>query len=199
VIATHRQGSTARSAALIALAALAVHQLRYLLAYGSDSGRQLSEQGHAYLIQALPLLIGFAAATLAAGLVRAALRTRPGRPPIAAFDRRLALYAAAVASVFVVQETLEGAVFAGHASGLAAALGSGGWVALPLAGLFGAVCAALDGGFARLERLVYTVRGESARPRAPRRLGFAPTSITVPLASLPLAFGLARRPPPSFS
>ncbi len=197
--APRRQGSIARSAALIALAALAVHQLRYLLAYGSDSGRQLSEQGHAYLLQALPLLIGFAAATLAAGLVRAALRSRPGRSPIAPLHRRLALYAAAVATVFVVQETLEGAVFAGHAAGLAAALGSGGWIALPLAVVLGAVCAALDGGFARLELLFSAVRGEPVRLRAPRRLGPSSTTITVPLASLPLAFGLARRPPPSFS
>ena len=48
------RGSTARSAALIALAALAVHQLRYLLAYGSAAHEQLLRQGHAYLFGALP-------------------------------------------------------------------------------------------------------------------------------------------------
>jgi hypothetical protein len=199
VAATRRHGSIARSAALIALAALAVHQLRYLFAYGPDTGRQLSEQGHAYLLQALPLLIGFAVATLAAGLVRVALRGRPGGAPIAALPSRLALYAGAIAAVFVAQETLEGAVFAGHASGVTAVLGSGGWIAFPLASIFAVLCAALDGGLARLEQLVSAVGEASARPRAPRRLDPAPAGLTVPLASAPLAFGLARRPPPSRS
>jgi hypothetical protein len=36
-----------RSAALIALATLAVHQLRYLLAYGSGAHGELLRQGHA--------------------------------------------------------------------------------------------------------------------------------------------------------
>lgn len=197
--APRRQGSIARSAALIALAALAVHQLRYLLAYRSGSGRQLSEQGHAYLLQALPLLIGFAVAILVAGLVRAVLRPGTGCLSVPRFHSRLALYAVAIATIFVVQETLEGAIFAGHASGIAAALASGGWLALPLAAVFGAGCALLDGGLARLEQLVCAARDRSIRPRAPRRLGSALAGFAVPLASTPLAFGLARRPPPSLS
>ena len=190
-----RHGSIARSAALIALAALAVHQLRYLLAYGSDAHTELLRQGHAYLFQSLPVLIGFGLSTIAAGLVRAVLRG-PAGTAIASHRLRALLYATSIAAVFAVQETAEGLLFAGHASGMAAVFGAGGWLVLPLAILFGALCAALDGGFAKLESLVARVESPLPRPRAPRRHGPAGSRTAVPLASLPLAFGLARRPPP---
>jgi hypothetical protein len=194
-----RHGSIVRSAALIALAALGVHQLRYLIAYGGESHEELARQGHGYLFGALPILIGFAIAALTATVLRAALTRLPspslGRPRI-----RALVYAAAILSVFVAQETTEGILFAGHPSGAAAALAAGGWIALPLALLFGALCALLDGGLARLERAVASA-GEA--PRAPRaRPGSSSRSrgrIEIPLASRPLAFGLARRPPPLLS
>jgi hypothetical protein len=191
-----RQGSMPRSAALIALAALAVHQLRYLLAYGSASHEELSRQGHAYLAQALPLLVGFAAAALLAGLVKAALGAVPRHTALGPAHLRALGYAASIAGVFAAQETTEGLLFAGHASGTAAVLGLGGWLALPLAALFGALCAALDGGLAKLEALVAPGAPPAPRPRAPQRLGAPARRHSVPLASLPLAFGLARRPPP---
>jgi hypothetical protein len=194
--AARRQGSIPRSAALIALAAVAVHQLRYLLSYGSGSGEELARQGHAYLFQALPILIGFGVATVAATLVRAALSPAPGRPAIASPHLRVLVYAAAIATAFAVQETAEGLLFAGHASGIAAVLGAGGWLALPLATFFGALCAALDGGLAKLESLLATAALPSGRPRAPRGHGAFVSRTSVPLASRPLAFGLARRPPP---
>jgi len=75
-MASARQGSLARSAALIALATLADHQLRYLLAYGSDAHAEMARQGHAYLFAALPVLIAFAVATVGAGLLRAAVGAR---------------------------------------------------------------------------------------------------------------------------
>jgi hypothetical protein len=190
-----RHGSTPRSAALIALAALAVHQLRYLLAYGSDAHAELLRQGHAYLFQSLPVLIGFGLSAIAAGLDRAVLRG-PAGTAIASRRQRALLYAISIAAVFAVQETAEGLLFAGHASGIAAVLGAGGWMVLPLAILFGALCAALDRGLAKLESLVARVESPLPRPRAPRRHGPTGSRTAVPLASLPLAFGLARRPPP---
>lgn len=191
-----RHGSIARSAALIALAALAVHQLRYLLAYGSDAHTELLRQGHAYLFQSVPVLIGFGLSAIAAGLVSAVLRG-PAGTAIASHRLRALLYATSIAAVFAVQETAEGLLFAGHASGIAAAVfGAGGWLVLPLAILFGALCAALDGGFAKLESLVARVESPLPRPRAPRRHDPTSSRTAVPLASLPLAFGLARRPPP---
>jgi hypothetical protein len=190
-----RHGSTPRSAALIALAALAVHQLRYLLAYGSDAHTELLRQGHTYLFQSLPVLIGFGLSAIAAGLVRAVLRG-PAGTAIASHRLRALLYAISIAAVFAVQETTEGVLFAGHSSGIGAVFSAGGWLVLPLAMLFGGLCAALDGGLAKLESLVARVESSLSRPRAPRRHGPSGSRTAVPLASLPLAFGLARRPPP---
>ena len=194
-----RNGSVVRSAALIALAALGVHQLRYLIAYGGGAHEQLARQGHDYLFGALPILAGFAIAALAAGLLRAALISTPS-PALLSTRARAALYAAAIVAVFVVQETTEGFLFSGHASGVAAVFAGGGWLALPLAFVFGPLCALLDGGLALIERRV-ALRAESPRlPRSPLRPACRSRSrIEIPLARTPLAFGLARRPPPALS
>ena len=193
-----QQGSLPRSAGLIALAALAVHQLRYLLAYGSGAGQVLADQGHGYLTQLAPVLIGFVLATLAAGLLRAALRRqRPAGPLGRSLPARAALYAATIFAVFSAQELCEGALLAGHAGGLAAVLAGGGWLALPLAALTGLLAALLDGGLAALARLV--AEGDRpALPRAPRRSGSLRPEVAMRLTvAAPLAFGLARRPPPA--
>ena len=193
-----RHGAVPRSAALIALAALGVHQLRYLLAYGGGAHEELARQGHGYLFGALPILIGFAVATIAAGLLRAALTSSPA-PALASVRCRAAVYAGAVLAVFAVQETTEGALFAGHASGLAAVLGAGGWLALPLALLFGSLCALLDGGLARIERSIAAAAGSPQTRRWQLRTARVTSWRGTPLPSRPLAFGLARRPPPALS
>jgi hypothetical protein len=195
-MAPARQGSSARSAALIALATLAVHQLRYLLAYGSGAHAEMARQGHAYLFGALPVLVAFAVATLAAGLLRAAVGAAPGRTAIAPPRSRALLYGFSIAAAFAVQESTEGLLFAGHASGLAAVFGGGGWTALPLALVFGGLCALLDGGLARLESLVAPATPAAVLPRAPRLRGAPVAQASPSLTSSPLAFGLARRPPP---
>ena len=49
--------------ALVPAAALAVHQLRYMLAFGGHAGAELARQGHSYLTSWVPwmvLLIGIA-------------------------------------------------------------------------------------------------------------------------------------------
>ena len=190
-----RRGSTLRSAALIALAAFGVHQLRYLLAYGSAAHEELARQGHAYLSHALPILVGFAVAALAAGLLRAAANGRV-RSAIAEPRLRSILYAVSIFLVFSTQESVEGLLSGGHASGLGAVFAAGGWLALPLAALFGCLCALLEGGLARLESIVALRRARVARPRPPRRQPACGSPALVPRASLPLAFGIARRPPP---
>jgi hypothetical protein len=195
-MASARQGSLARSAALIALATLADHQLRYLLAYGSGAHAELARQGHAYLSAALPVLIAFAVAALGAGLLRAAVGAGSDRKAIAPPRSRALLYALSIAAAFAVQETSEGLLFAGHSSGLAAVFGAGGWIALPLALGLGALCALLDGGLARLESLVAPAGPANVLPRAPRLRGAVAAQASPSLTSSPLAFGLARRPPP---
>jgi len=51
----------ARAFALLPLAALGVHQLRYRLAFGHESDHELTAQGHAYLASLTPILVLIAA------------------------------------------------------------------------------------------------------------------------------------------
>jgi hypothetical protein len=190
-------GPLPRSAALIALAALLVHQLRYLLAYGSTAGDELAHQGHGYLDQLVPVLIGFALALLAACLVRAVFGWGPlARPLAGSFAARTLLYATAVLIVFCTQELLEGVAFAGHPAGTGAVLAGGGWLAMPLAALAGALAALLDRGLVAVERIIEGRMRSLEQWRPPRSTGAARPPAIPPLASAPLAFGLSRRPPP---
>ena len=196
--------SLGRTAALIALGAFAVHQLRYLLGYGHEAGSELARQGHGYLEGALPVLAAFLLSAVAAGLLRAALGRRAGpgsKTPGArcrdAFGPRAALFGAVILVVFCTQESLEGALSPGHPSGPAAVLGHAGWIALPLACLVGLVCALLDRGISTLEEAI--AGSDATRPallRAASSTRPRPDAL-VPLSASPLAFGLARRPPPS--
>src|ERR1700761_5423841 len=56
-------------AALFPAAALAVHQLRYLLAYGGRAGAMLERTGHSYLHSVVPWLV-LAVALAIGGLLR---------------------------------------------------------------------------------------------------------------------------------
>jgi hypothetical protein len=188
--------SLARAAALIAVAELCVHQLRYLLSFGGAAGDQLARQGHSYLAGAAPVLAALAVSLIAAGVLRAALG---GRRPIrfASLPRRTALFALAILAVYCVQESVEGVLSPGHPAGLAALLAHSGLLAVPLSIACGAVGALLDRSFSCLEQLVAAHlsparRRSRAAPRArlPRSPGLAVR------AASPLAFGLARRPPP---
>ena len=42
----------ARALALVPMGTLVVHELRYLIAFGSHADRELARQGHAYLVWA---------------------------------------------------------------------------------------------------------------------------------------------------
>ncbi len=187
-------GSRAQSASLIALGAFAVHQLRYLFAYGGNSDNELAKQGHNYLAHAIPLLLGFALAALTARLVR---RLISGHAPSSERRIKATTYAIGIAAVFCCQELLEGALFAGHASGLAAIFSAGGWAALPLAALFGVLAAVIDRGMEAIESRIAPLQRpqvhasfQATRPAGPRQLGRRLS---------PLALGLACRPPPSLA
>jgi hypothetical protein len=183
-----------RLAALIVLAAFGVHQLRYLLAYGDDSGRQLAAQGHSYLELFVPFLavLGFAtvASTLLLGMVR-----RPGG--LQSRGARVLACAAALLAIFCVQELAEGVLAPGHAGGLAGLIGGGGWIALPLSLSLGALLSVLLRGLRGIERaLSGLLTAAGATPRPPRSRGRARAARRRIALGTPLAFGLARRPPP---
>jgi hypothetical protein len=188
--------SLARAAALIAVAELGVHQLRYLLAFGGAAGQQLAHQGHSYLGAAAPVLGTIAVSAIAAGVLRAAL-CGEGSAGGATLRRRVTLFSLAVLVVYCAQELAEGALSPGHPAGPAALLADGGLLALPLSITLGALGALLDRGFSGLERLVVAHRRpRRRRPRpAPRTRVHRSPGRPIRAAS-PLAFGLARRPPP---
>jgi hypothetical protein len=184
----------ARAAALLALGGLAVHQLRYVLAFGSGSGAELHREGHDYLAQSLPILIALAVAAIVARLLVGAFSPaqRP-RPPL----RRGLAYAVALVAVFWAQELAEGALAPGHPEGLAAVLGGGAWLSLPLALTLGLGAAAVERLLDGAERRISIALGVGAAPipAATPHPGFISVA-RAPLAARALAFGFARRPPP---
>ncbi len=191
---------SARPAALLALGGLAVHQLRYLIAFGSENSAVLHREGHAYLAEAVPVLLALAIATIAARLVVAA-GDRGSTPGASRSTISTALrYALALICVFSAQELAEGVLAEGHPAGAAALVGGGAWVALPLSFALGLVAALAERALDRAEAVIAVVLAAPAlrrqhsdspalsRPRLPLRL--------VPRVAQGLAFGFARRPPP---
>lgn len=136
--------SSARAAVLIAAAALAVHELRYLVAPAHGG----AHAGHSYLPLA-HLLIALALAGACVQLGALALRARrSGRLERSGvgFSCGWAFAALAVLAVYTGQELLEGALADGRVAGLVAVFGAGGWVAAPLALVAGALVALSMGG-----------------------------------------------------
>jgi hypothetical protein len=135
-------GWRAKAAVLIATGGLAVHELRYTLAYGPHAEHAEAAEGHGYLLCLVPLVAAVAFLTLIRLLSRIG---RPGEAPPAAvipgFPRLWVAASACLVGLYTLQETLEGALAPGHPGGLAALLGHGGWSALPLAIAIGAAVA----------------------------------------------------------
>ena len=185
-------GYRTQTASLIALGAFAVHQLRYLLA--APSLRDLPLTASDLVAHVLPLLAGL----LLTGLIARIVSSRIGGSGIAADRRwRATTYAIGIIVVFCSQQVLEGALIAGHVGGLAAIFSSGGWAALPLAIVIGAIAAIVDRGIAEIELRL----GRPGRPASRR----ADTSerrkdqLAFPHLLTPLAFGIASRPPPVYA
>jgi hypothetical protein len=190
-----RTTAASRTSASIALGAFAVHQLRYLAGYGGGAHTALSAQGHAYLRLLLPMLVVLAGSSLLGTVAAGALSA-----PRAAHRRSAgwAFCTVALLVVFGLQETLEGVFAAGHPGGPAAAFGDGGWIAVPIAIAVGGLVSLLLSALTLAER---TLAGSRPRgvPRAPAKLGRPRLPEAPSLACAPMAFGLARRPPPIFS
>jgi hypothetical protein len=179
------------------LAAWSVHQLRYLLAYGSGAGRELSEQGHAYLTFLMPGIVMFAALALGGIMLRFARSWREGvdRSDEQHTLRLWTLAVAGLLAIYAGQEISEGMLAGGHPAGLAAVFGNGGWLAVPAALLVGGLVALGLRGARVVERFLAQQRASSSRrSRAPSTA--QPHAIPLPRIT-PLARSAAGRAPPS--
>lgn len=189
----HRIDSRLRGALLLPAGVLAVHQLRYYLAYGSKAGAHLAASGHAYLSGAEPFALLCVA--LAAGAWLGRVATAWQRPE--ADTPILRLWAGCfviLLALYCCQELIEGALASGHAAGLAGILGHGGWIAIPAAAAIGAGLALALRVADCLVALVATLRAR--RPRighlAQRWLRRGPRDWRL----VPLHGGRASRAPP---
>jgi hypothetical protein len=186
-------------AAVVPIAALAVHQLRYLLAYGSAAGPELQRQGHNYLNSVVPWLV-LALALAVGGFLSALGRAFAGRTTLPGYASSLAALwltcSAALLAIYCAQELLEGLVAVGHPAGLAGVFGYGGWWSIPAALSVGLVLAALLHGARWLLREV-AVRRSPRRSRAPipRLAPLRPSPAPRPRLA-PLALGWCGRGPP---
>ena len=188
------RGTRSRAVVLIALAAWLVHQGRYVLAFGGDADRTLAAQGHAYLGVVGPVLVWLLAAAFGRLLADLAARQSPSGQ-LAGFGRMWAAASAALVAIYAGQELAEGWLASGHPGGLAGVLGAGGWLALPLAVVLGALVVALVRG----AHAVQSRRAAAAIPRprlSPRRPARWRPADVVLLRCVVLAWHLAGRAPP---
>jgi uncharacterized membrane protein YgdD (TMEM256/DUF423 family) len=177
-----------RLASILAVGAFALHQLRYLIASGASSAEH---SAHGYMTDLMAPIAVLVLAGVLATLIRGTEDAAPARAPL---GRRIALFAGALFAIHLGQESLE-ALITGHAALVDAVLRGGG-PALPLALVIGALSALLASALERVERAIAIVRAERVRTRAPVVHGRALSVRGISLPSSPLAFGLARRPPP---
>jgi hypothetical protein len=191
-------GGAAR-VALLPAAALAVHQLRYVLAYGSAAGVELQRQGHSYLHSVVPWIVLLVASVVGCFLHSLA-RAFSGQTSLFRFGMSFtALWLActvALVGTYSCQEFLEGLFATGHPGGLGGIIGFGGWWAIPAATAVGLVLAAvLHGACWVLEEVAQRFHPAGGRRRRrPRRL-LRPASMPRPTLA-PLADGWSGRGPP---
>ncbi|HEV3056291.1 MAG TPA: hypothetical protein VGX45_16635 [Solirubrobacteraceae bacterium] len=184
---------------LLPVAAVAVHQLRYMLAYGWNDGTVLRASGHSYLHSVAPWLV--LPLALAAGVFLRAVGTAlSGQRSVSRYAISLTglwlLCSAALVAIFCCQELLEGVFATGHLGGLAGIFGYGGWWAIPAALCVGLVLAAVLHG---AEWVVNEIAERCARARPPlvaRRIQVARPCDLLTARLAPLAYGWSGRGPP---
>lgn len=186
--------------ALLPLAALAVHQLRYALAFGEDASARLAQEGHAYLGSLEAIAVMLCAVALGSFLTRLAGTWTSGdvARPAEARHGLLKLWAAAalvLAAIYSGQELLEGMLTAGHPPGVEGVLGHGGWLMAPLSVAVGGLLALLLRGAQAVLALVRGVRAARSQPAqsGPAALRPAPLTTRRPRALAGVAAG--RAPP----
>jgi hypothetical protein len=186
-------------AALVPAAALLVHQLRFVLAFGSGASAELARQGHSYLHSLVPWIVLLIGVTVG-GFLWALGRALQGQRSVPRYTLSLAalwlVCAVSLVGIYVAQEFLEGLFATGHPAGLAGIFGYGGWWSIPAAVCVALVLAALlhgarwvlDEVAERRRRVVPVARPRPARLPRPR--------VAWPPLRSPLADGWSGRGPP---
>jgi hypothetical protein len=182
-----------RAAVLISVGALAVHDLRYLIAYHGSAAHQLSATGHGYLKGVTPLVVGALVLAVANFAVRLLLGS--AEPKLPSLRRMWVFLSVLLVAIYVCQEWIEGMVAAGHPAGVAGVMGQGGWAAVPLAVAFGLLIALVLRG---AERAIALAAAPRPRPWLRPRPGVALAAASVwrPSRGGTLARRLAPRGPP---
>ena len=186
--------------ALLPAAAFVVHQLRFLLAFGSGAGVELQRTGHSYLHSLAPWIV-LAIALTAGGFLRSAGRALAGQRSLPRYALSLSglwlLCSTTLVCIYVSQEFLEGLLATGHPAGLAGIFAYGGWWSIPAASCVGLVLATLLHGARWVlddlaRRHAQRLRRPPARPAAIPR----PRDVLLPVLP-PLAGGWSGRGPPA--
>ena len=175
-----------RTIALLAAGSAAIHQARYSLGYGSDAGRELAAHSHGYLTASLPLVVGALVLVMTALMLRIA---RGGQSSAIAERPLWALWlaaAGALALIFTIQETLEGApiIAAGGWIGPLLALPAGLVVALALRGATVAESAAPSRPIAAIAVLLDALASSRAPESTGRIAAFRRSARAPPLPSV---------------
>jgi hypothetical protein len=185
--------------ALVPAGALAVHQLRFWLAFGSGAKVELARQGHAYLHSLVPWIVVLLAVAVGAFLW-ALGRAVGGQRSVPRYTLSLvALWLVCtfcLVAIYFSQELLEGLFATGHPAGLAGVFGYGGWWSIPAALCVGLVLAAVLHGARWVldeiaDRHERAANGRVAAAIAPR----VPLDVFAARLS-PLAEGWSDRGPP---
>jgi len=181
-----------RAAALVLAAALALHELRYLIA-GRPAGEAF-ESGHGYLPLvgvAASIFLGAATAMLVRALARARRTGSPGERPVS-FSRAWILATGALLALHLGQELLEATL---SKTGPAAIVANGALLVAPLAVVFGALVAlGLRG--ARQALSAAARSAPASRPLGPAPYAPKPWSPPARRQASPLALHLSQRAPP---
>jgi hypothetical protein len=185
--------------ALMPAAALLVHELRYLLAFGSPAGLVLTQQGHSYLSSVAPWVICTLGAAVGAFLWSLG-RALAGQRSVPRYTLSLAalwlVCATCLVAIYVAQELLEGLLATGHPAGFVGVFGYGGWWSIPAAMCVGLVLATILHG----ARWVLDEVATRCAPRAAAARVRVPTVLrprdAVPRTSAALAAGWSLRGPP---
>ncbi len=186
--------------AVVPAGALAVHQLRFWLAFGGNASAELGRQGHAYLHSVVPwivLLLALAVGAFLWAVGRAVTGQRSVSRYALSFTALWLVCSLCLIGIYMAQEFLEGLFATGHPAGLTGIFGYGGWWSVPAAVCVGLVLAAVFHG-ARwvLDEIANRREGAPSVLVERRRTQRLPLDVLLPRLS-PLAGGWSGRGPPS--